>query len=207
MFKMLFGDRKCLRASRDREQPVITSQTHITNTVQIPPKQKPGSNAAGDILLPAEPPFGLRLGATSLYTALPAHYATHPAAQRSTWRIELHGVGPRVAPIGFDILGDVVLGRNAAGAHDADIDFEAYNAGKLGVSRRHAMLRPSSSALFLMDMDSTNGTCHNGAQLPASSVRALRDGDIISLGKLTFRVKLIDGPFRSQSKPAAARPA
>jgi hypothetical protein len=203
MFKMLFGDRKCLAANKDREPSVIAPQTQLKKTLQIPARQKPGSNFAGAILLPAEPPFGLRLGATSLYTPVPAHGTTGAATQRSCWRIELHGVGPRVAPIGFDILGDVVLGRNAAGAHDADIDFEAFDGAALGVSRLHAMLRPTSNKLFLMDMGSTNGTCHNGAPITASSVRALRDGDIVSLGKLTFRIKLIDGPYRSHSKPAA----
>jgi hypothetical protein len=193
------GERRKSAASPDEARPSVSRQPHIAETIQIPPN-KGGSEGTGEILLPADAPFGLRLGATDVYTPVPDH-KSDSASRGTTWRIELHGLAPGVAPIGFDILGDVVLGRNTAGTHEADIDFQGYNGGRLGVSRRHAMLRPSAHKLFLMDLDSTNGISHNAVSLPGSSVRALGDGDIVSLGKLTFQIKLIDGPFRSHPEP------
>jgi hypothetical protein len=194
------GERRKSTARPNEARPSVKRQPYIAETVQIAPN-KDGLEGTGEILLPADAPFGLRLGDTDVYTPVPATLMSDSAARHTTWRIELHGLAPGAAPIGFDILGDVILGRNTAGTHEADIDFQSYNGGRLGVSRRHAMLRPSAHKLFLMDLDSTNGISHNAVSLPASSVRALGDGDIVSLGKLTFQVKLIDGPFRSQSEP------
>lgn len=54
------------------------------------------------------------------------------------------------------------------------------------VSRNHAQLRYKSRRFWLTDLGSTNGTFVNGEPV---TERALRDGDIISLGglELTFR--------------------
>jgi DNA-binding winged helix-turn-helix (wHTH) protein len=59
-----------------------------------------------------------------------------------------------------------------------------------GVSRRHARLRlePGSDQVTLEDLGSTNGTSVGRARL--TGLRALKDGDVISLGSatVTFRV-------------------
>lgn len=54
------------------------------------------------------------------------------------------------------------------------------------VSRNHAQLRYKSRRFWLTDLGSTNGTFVNGEPV---TERALRDGDVISLGglELTFR--------------------
>jgi len=54
------------------------------------------------------------------------------------------------------------------------------------VSRKHAQLRYRQRRFWLTDLGSTNGTFVNGERI---SERALRDGDVVSLGglELTFR--------------------
>jgi hypothetical protein len=195
MLRLLFGDKKKPDNTTDDPWANVTEPTPLASTLEIASGKEDAA-----ILLPVVPPFGLKLGATSQYTPVPANQPSD-ASRRACWRIELHGVAPDAGPIGFDIVGDVILGRNTGGSHDADIDFERYRGSAAGVSRRHAMLRPSANTLFLMDMDSTNGTLHNASRLPASTVRAVHDGDTISLGNLAFLIKIIDGPFRSPAKP------
>jgi hypothetical protein len=154
--------------------------------------------AANSLMLPHIGAFGLRVGDAQSYRVLPQKMETEAANNPLLlrWRIELYGLGPNVAPLGIDVCGDVVLGRAATGAvgtgAGADIDFDLtpYNAADSGVSRRHALLRPSANKLFLIDLDSTNGTRVNSVVV--SGARGLAHNDTISLGNLTFQVKIID---------------
>jgi hypothetical protein len=70
----------------------------------------------------------------------------------------------------------LVVGRSA----DNAIVFDDPN-----VSRRHAEIAPASGGWVVKDLGSTNGTKVNGVVV--SGERALRDGDIISVGSHTIR--------------------
>ena len=98
-------------------------------------------------------------------------------------------------PIGIEIYDDVTLGRGTA-EMKVDLDLTDYDAEELGVSRKHAMLRPTKSRLMLVDLGSTNGTYCEGGKVKGDAPVELKDGHTISLGKLHFKVK-----FASQSKP------
>lgn len=54
------------------------------------------------------------------------------------------------------------------------------------VSRRHAELTAHGSRWVLRDLGSTNGTCVNGQRVVGSV--AVRDGDQVSFGRMTFRL-------------------
>jgi pSer/pThr/pTyr-binding forkhead associated (FHA) protein len=54
------------------------------------------------------------------------------------------------------------------------------------VSRNHAQLRYRSRRFWITDLSSTNGTYVNGEPVEE---RALRDGDVISLGGLEVAFK------------------
>jgi pSer/pThr/pTyr-binding forkhead associated (FHA) protein len=110
------------------------------------------------------------------------------------WRIEFHGLGPSTIPLGFDIVGDTVLGRGSDSAALPDLDFDAYGASDRGVSRRHAVLRPSKNRLYLIDLGSTNGTLCNAVRITNGQAKALSHNDTITLGTLTFEVKTIATP-------------
>lgn len=144
-------------------------------------------------------PFGLRIGSVYHYTPLPARLA--PLAEDPTvlrWRIELDGL-PNSGPTGLDILGDVVLGRGLDGSEAPDFDLDPFHALERGVSRRHALLRPSQTNLYLIDLQSTNGTRCNMAPVGLGRAFAIQNNDTVTLGSLTFQIKIIDSPIMPHS--------
>src|SRR5690349_18477200 len=54
------------------------------------------------------------------------------------------------APIGIEIVSDVILGITRQGFSSPDFDLAPYNGADCGVSRRHAMIRPSLNHLYLI---------------------------------------------------------
>jgi pSer/pThr/pTyr-binding forkhead associated (FHA) protein len=79
----------------------------------------------------------------------------------------------------------IVVGRSDSnGANSIQIDLKPHNARALGVSRRHAILFRMKNALYIADLESSNGTYVNGERLEAKQPRLLHNGDEISFGKL-----------------------
>lgn len=143
----------------------------------------------------ARPAFGMRVGAASAYHLMPQDL-TRDAIEddQPIWRIELHGLAPGAAPLGLDVAGDVVIGRGKKAETGVDVDLDRYEGFSRGVSRRHAMLRPSPRTLYLLDLGSTNGTMHNAMPINQGVTRSLSNGDTLTFGQLSCTVQIIDGP-------------
>ncbi len=146
------------------------------------------------------------------YLRLP-HSAAQGEIKGPVWRITLELAGQNRGLLPFEIGGDVVFGRGSDGADAADLDMTVLDAHKLGVSRRHALLRPTAKHLYLIDLDSTNGTFINGLQIKGRAQPLLK-GDHISLGKLNmsvFSLELVPpeelAPKKDGSQEQAAPPA
>lgn len=69
-----------------------------------------------------------------------------------------------------------------------DIDLTKYRAYECGVSRLHAILRKNDKGLTLMDLGSSNGTFLNGTRLKPDQDYPLKNGSVVSLGKLKIQV-------------------
>jgi hypothetical protein len=110
------------------------------------------------------------------------------------WQILLEMVGDTMRPKAFQIQGDVVVGSNTEEDPDLDVNLVDWQGYNRGVSRRHAMLRPSLHKLFIMDLRSTNGTHINGLPLGVGWAYALKDGDLITLAQLHLRFSLYRSP-------------
>lgn len=110
------------------------------------------------------------------------------------WRVELHPSGGNHDILGLDILDDVIIGRGDDPSANPDLDLEPFGASRHGVSRQHALLRPTEDNLYLTDLGSTNGTRYNGIRLTASQVYALNHNDVISFGNVVFQVKVLHSP-------------
>lgn len=135
------------------------------------------------------------------YHPVPYNYQT---IQRPvTWRIQLRvgAPAPRLV-VGLDVYSDVVLGRGSYGLHCPDIDFTNLNALELGVSRRHALLRPTLTQLFLIDLESTNGTFVNAVSVGQGMAQVVRSGDTIALGGLNFTIVVLHSPKNFQPEVA-----
>ena len=92
-------------------------------------------------------------------------------------------------PILVQIRSEVVLGRVTEPSEQVTyINLSPYGADEAGVSRRHARLLRDGNAVYLMDLNSTNGTRLNGELLPAGVEKRLRDGDEIMVGRLKVYV-------------------
>jgi hypothetical protein len=92
-------------------------------------------------------------------------------------------------PIMIQVRHEAILGRVSDQTGDTTyINLTPYGAEDLGVSRRHCRLLRDNKAVYLMDLNSTNGTRLNGEPLPTSVEKRLRDGDEVTLGKLRLFV-------------------
>lgn len=69
------------------------------------------------------------------------------------------------------------------------VDFSAYDGYKLGVSRRHALLRYYNERLLIIDNDSTNGTYLNLFRLEPKQAYLLHHNDHLHLGALECVLK------------------
>jgi signal transduction histidine kinase len=108
------------------------------------------------------------------------------------WRVRFELAFDRSVGFGLDANGDIVLGR---GKDAPDfIDLSPYAGEVLGVSRRHLMLRPTATKLFVLDLGSTNGTWLNGRPVGVNTPYHLTDGDLLALGRLQFVVRIIRRP-------------
>ncbi len=70
------------------------------------------------------------------------------------------------------------------------IDFSAFDAYKLGVSRRHVILKRDGGKLFIVDNNSTNGTYLNRAMLHPLQPYLIKHDDHVRLGAFEFVIKL-----------------
>jgi hypothetical protein len=69
-----------------------------------------------------------------------------------------------------------------------DVDLGPFDAYKHGVSRIHAELLIKPEGLFLIDLDSANGTVVNGQRLDVIKPFPVRHGDLIQLGDLNLQL-------------------
>jgi hypothetical protein len=110
------------------------------------------------------------------------------------WVIEIDGLQGALGPIQIEIAGDVVLGTWRGSPPGPDFDLGIYCTDEKGVSRQHAILRPTQKRLYLIDLESKNGTRINNIPLSSAAVNEVHDGSIISLGVLTFSLKILSVP-------------
>ena len=95
----------------------------------------------------------------------------------------------------FALANSTVLGRG---------QFADLVIADLAVSRRHAQIEPEGATWLLRDLESANGTRHNGKVLLAP-VR-LDDGDAVELGQTRLRVRMADRGETTASPPAEQLP-
>ncbi len=96
--------------------------------------------------------------------------------------------------LGVDLYGDIVLGRGDSRPGRIILDLDPFGASNMGVSREHAMLRPTATKLYVIDQGSTNGTTINGSISGRGVASAIQDDDIVNLAKMMVMIKVIAEP-------------
>lgn len=82
-----------------------------------------------------------------------------------------------------------VLGRtDSHSEYRPDVDLSPFGAQRMGISRRHVLLKRVDNAVYLIDLGSRNGTMINNQRLEANITYMLHSSDEIVLGTLRLRV-------------------
>ena len=112
------------------------------------------------------------------------------------WRVLLtFGKNNQHATAGLDIHADTMIGRGSGEEESPDIDVNDLGGLEHGVSRNHALFRPTRNSLYLIDLNSTNGTYVNGIPLNHGAAAAIHNGDRIAFAGLTCQVEIISSPY------------
>jgi len=102
-------------------------------------------------------------------------------------------LGLRVVSSGdvISLLGrdNFTLGRSIENqAVIPDVDLAKFDAYDHGISRMHAELRIEKDGVFVIDLDSANGTIVNGKRIKSQENSPVHHGDIIQLGRLRLQI-------------------
>lgn len=114
------------------------------------------------------------------------------------WRLLLQIGRENQTTVGIEVRDKIIIGRNDPVANMyPDLDLSPYGGQEGGVSRRHAAIVQDSEneALFLEDLNSTNGTRINGFTLEAGRRYRLRDGDELEFGQVRMVLRFVKSPY------------
>lgn len=118
-------------------------------------------------------------------------YNLAPNPDQHAWIIQLELVDSPEHNLSLAVRNELVLGRGEA---ENTVDLTPFDASNLGVSRRHLLLRPTLTNLFIIDLDSTNGTLRNGLPIGVNTPYPVANEDVITLGRLPLLLKVIKRP-------------
>lgn len=107
------------------------------------------------------------------------------------WHVRFELLTDPPVSVALAINGDVILGRES---QPPVFNLASFKAEDFGVSRRHLKLRPTTHALYAIDMASTNGTLRNEQSIGINTPYPLRDGDRLTLGHLQTIVRIVRRP-------------
>jgi hypothetical protein len=110
-----------------------------------------------------------------------------------SWRITLISTDSANAPLNLEINDEITIGCKGAQKY-IDLNLTEYGAKDKGVSRLHAVFKPTNGKLYLIDKGSTNGTHVGSKKLVADMPHPINDRDVIAFGNLFFMVRIISSP-------------
>jgi hypothetical protein len=104
------------------------------------------------------------------------------------------GVGIHVAgeikPLYVPISKEVIIGRTmeATSTSETFLDLSDLNAGSMGVSRQHAMIRRTASGYEVIDLSSRNGTWLNAERLVPNKPYPFVSGSQLRIGQMRLLI-------------------
>jgi hypothetical protein len=146
-------------------------------------------------VLVAAKPDGIKTDTIPVRTPADPMMDRGPRPPQATppWRLLLQIGGENRTTLGVTVVEWMLVGRSTDPDDDLppEINLAPYDALRNGVSRRHALIKYEDGALYLEDLDSTNGTRINGYQLKAGRGYRLRDGDELEFGRLRAVIRFV----------------
>lgn len=108
------------------------------------------------------------------------------------WRLLLQIGSENRTTLGVSVQDQMLVGREDVKKRQIPaIDLAPFDGAHSGVSRRHAIISHRDGALYIDDLDSTNGTRINGYQLKSETTYRLRDGDELEFGRLRVVLRFV----------------
>jgi hypothetical protein len=153
------------------------------------------------LIIPAFGTFDTRFATHDVtYHPVPSNYLS--LETRFTWRLLLKfgATGQRIVA-GLDIHGDTVFGRGSEEPDSPDVDLTNLSALERGVSRRHAMLRPTANKLYVIDLNSTNGTYVNAIPVSRGMAQTIRNHDALAFAGLNCVIEIVSSPLNQTQTP------
>jgi hypothetical protein len=83
--------------------------------------------------------------------------------------------------------GQNVIGRADEKPVEIDLEFQE-TPERIWSSRQHAVITCEKDALFIEDLNSSNGTYVNRSRVPPGARRVLKENDIIQIGEVQLKV-------------------
>lgn len=106
--------------------------------------------------------------------------------------IECRGRDEAGAPHAFNIAGTALLREPMGVIVGRQPQSAQIVLNHPEISRAHARILLKDGEVFVEDLGTTNGSAINGQVLAPGERRALRSGDELTLGKITFKVRYFD---------------
>jgi hypothetical protein len=135
-------------------------------------------------------------GGEMAFTVVPEEVSDRDRAlaAQPPWRVTLTYVQNPDKILALELHGDVTLGSSDQPDAELDVNLLDMEEKEQSVSGRHIKLRPGKDRLFVLDLGSRNGTYANGSPITPTSAYALQDGDLLTLGRLHLRAKIVQRP-------------
>lgn len=140
----------------------------------------------GEVVVQPEP--------TLVIVPRPDNEQQSAASDEQHWRINLAPAGNGDSTLALELRGDVIIGAGEDTGAGIDVNLEVWEGSSRGVSTRHVMLRPTRSKVFIMDLRSGTGTSINGLPLGVGWAYALQNNDLITMGHLNIRYRVVQQP-------------
>ena len=115
------------------------------------------------------------------------HLHSENAKQQCTYTTLRFSVWDNSVKIDVPTNQESIIGRSSKDESLA-VDLSPFNAHVLGVSRKHAMIKPFTNGCCLIDLKSTNGTMINGTALVPNQPYLLKSGDEIQIGGVYLHI-------------------
>ena len=110
------------------------------------------------------------------------------AVERHAERLVL--ASPDGSTLDIPVKEEVVIGReDPISEVFPDLDLTGFGGMEKGVSRKHAVIHRSGADYTVEDMGSTNGTYVNRKKVQPNVPQAIKPGDELRFGKLSFSFK------------------
>ena len=146
-------------------------------------QEKPALTGQGRQEMSMDKEAAFRIGETTLLSQVEGKADKDLVAEHTNKSLHLESLEKDRYPAITLQNGTVVIGSMAEGC--------TYVLKERGISRLHAKIMEKADGTYLLDLNSTNGTCLNGEPIEAGKDYKIEEGDLVAFAKCEYYVVLV----------------